>query len=65
LNKQDWNGYQFSANWFKPFHYFENKSFMCFQGYVDYQFGADEDDAGELGLESTGWAHYLSATYKF
>ncbi|GIU42281.1 outer membrane protein OmpK [Shewanella algidipiscicola] len=113
FNTKDWNGYQFSANWFKPFYFFENKSFLSFQGYVDYQFGADEvkayDDAGKyvnttftssggnvffglywhseryalgyglkgfkdvyllkdngtFGLESTGWGHYLSATYKF
>lgn len=107
LNKKDWNGYQFSANWFKPFYFFENKSFLSFQGYIDYQFGADEtndmyvpktssggniffglywhsdryalgyglkgfkdvylleDEGGLVGLESTGWSHYLSATYKF
>lgn len=107
LNAKDWNGYQFSANWFKPFYFFENKSFLSFQGYVDYQFGADadetafvpttsnggnvffglywhsdryalgyglkgfkdvyllEDGAGALALESTGWSHYFSATYKF
>ncbi len=107
LNNKEWNGYQFSANWFKPFYHFDNKSFLSFQGYVDYQFGADADEtafvptstnggaaffglywhtdryalgyglkgykdvyllkdgAGALALESTGWAHYLSATYKF
>lgn len=107
MNEKEWNGYQFSANWFKPFYFFDNKSFLAFQGYVDYQFGADEDKtafvpktsnggnaffglywhsdryalgyglkgfkdvylledgAGALALESTGWSHYLSATYKF
>ncbi len=111
MNNHKWNGYQFSANWFKPFHFFENKSFLSFQGYIDYQFGADEaywevdgvntkglsdsggniffglywhsdryalgyglkgfkdvytvTDGGATGLESTGWSHYLSATYKF
>lgn len=107
MNAKEWNGYQFSANWFKPFYFFENKSFMSFQGYIDYQFGADatddmfvpktssggniffglywhsdryalgyglkgfkdvyllEDKGGLVGLESTGWSHYLSATYKF
>ena len=107
MNEKEWNGYQFSANWFKPFYFFDNKSFLAFQGYVDYQFGADEDTtafvpkttnggnaffglywhsdryalgyglkgfkdvylledgAGALALESTGWSHYLSATYKF
>ncbi len=107
LNEKEWNGYQFSMNWFKPFYFFDNKSFLSFQGYIDYQFGADEnktafvptstnggnvffglywhsdryalgyglkgfkdvylieDGAGALALESTGWSHYLSATYKF
>lgn len=107
MNAKEWNGYQFSANWFKPFYFFDNKSFLSFQGYIDYQFGADEDKtafvpktsnggniffglywhsdryalgyglkgfkdvylledgAGALALESTGWSHYLSATYKF
>uniref|UniRef100_UPI003D0EE28E outer membrane protein OmpK n=1 Tax=Shewanella sp. TaxID=50422 RepID=UPI003D0EE28E len=85
-----------------------NKSFLSFQGYVDWQFGGDEDmgnefvpmtdnggaaffglywhtdnyalgyglkgfkdvyllkdGAGIVGLETTGWGHYLTATYKF
>ncbi|ABV37983.1 nucleoside-specific channel-forming protein, Tsx [Shewanella sediminis HAW-EB3] len=108
INDKDWNGYQFSMNWFKPFYFLENGSFVSFQGYVDYQFGADdtkgdewvpmtssggaayfgvhwhsdnyalgyglkgysdvyllEDGAGKVGLETTGFAHYLTATYKF
>ncbi|MBR9726480.1 outer membrane protein OmpK [Shewanella intestini] len=108
MNGKDWNGYQFSMNWFKPFMNFDNGSFLSFQGYVDYQFGADddygneyvpmtsnggaayfgihwhsdnyalgyglkaykdvyllEDGAGIVGLDTTGFAHYLTATYKF
>ncbi|QSX38122.1 nucleoside-specific channel-forming Tsx family protein [Shewanella sedimentimangrovi] len=107
LNNKEWNGYQFSANWFKPFYFFENKSFLSFQGYLDWQFGADEnhnefvpttssggdiffglywhsdkyalgyglkgfkdvylleDKGGIVGLETTGWSHYFTATYKF
>jgi nucleoside-specific channel-forming protein len=111
MNAKEWNGYQFSANWFKPFYFFDNKSFLSFQGYIDYQFGADEaywpvdgvntkglsdsggnvffglywhsdqyslgyglkgfqdvytvTDGGATGLESTGWSHYFTATYKF
>lgn len=37
------NGYQFSMNWFKPFKFFENGSFLSYQGYLDYQFGMDSD----------------------
>ncbi|MEZ9138961.1 MULTISPECIES: outer membrane protein OmpK [unclassified Shewanella] len=112
LNTKEWNGYQFSANWFKPVMNFDNGSFVAFQGYVDYQFGADEaswpdengnvteglassggaaylglhwhsdnyavgyglkayqdvyllTDGGATGLETTGFAHYFTATYKF
>ncbi|PKG55029.1 hypothetical protein CXF83_07440 [Shewanella sp. Choline-02u-19] len=107
MNAKEWNGYQFSMNWFKPFMNFDNGSFVSFQGYVDYQFGADsnstafvpttssggaayfgvhwhsdnyalgyglkayqdvylvEDGVGALDLEATGFAHYLTATYKF
>jgi nucleoside-specific channel-forming protein len=95
-----WNGYQFSANWFKPIMNFENGSFLAYQGYVDYQFGMDKDyssstDGGATfqglywhskryalgyglkifkdvyGIEdtssnkTTGFGHYISATYKF
>ncbi|MEH6452735.1 MAG: outer membrane protein OmpK [Psychromonas sp.] len=99
-NKKDWNGYQVSTNWFKPFYFFENGSFISYQGYIDYQFGmkdeyADVSHGGVMfngiywhsdrfalgyglkaysdvyGIEdtdafkSTGFAHYVSATYKF
>lgn len=43
LNKKDWNGYQFSMNWFKPFVNFDNGSFISYQGYIDYQFAANTD----------------------
>ncbi|MGO3406078.1 nucleoside-specific channel-forming Tsx family protein [Marinomonas sp.] len=53
--QQDWNGYQFSANWFKPLTTFENGSFLAYQGYVDYQFGLKS----ELGAtSSTGLANF-------
>ncbi|PMG26962.1 hypothetical protein BCU94_05145 [Shewanella sp. 10N.286.52.C2] len=113
LNAKEWNGYQFSMNWFKPVVNFDNGTFISFQGYVDYQFGADEvnaydddgsfynttftsnggaayfglhwhsdnyalgyglkgfkdvyllKDEGTFGLETTGFAHYFTATYKF
>ncbi len=108
MNRKQWNGYQFSANWFKPFVNFDNGSFLAFQGYLDWQFGADsdlgnefvpmtssggniffglywhsdryalgyglkgfkdvyllEDNGGLVGLSTTGWSHYFSATYKF
>ncbi|EGQ9853553.1 outer membrane protein OmpK [Vibrio cholerae] len=43
-NQKDWNGFQISTNWFKPFYFFENGSFISYQGYIDYQFGMDNDN---------------------
>ena len=48
-NRKDWNGFQISTNWFKPFYFFENGSFISYQGYIDYQFGMN-DDLGALQL---------------
>lgn len=42
MNAKDWNGYQVSTNWFKPFHFFGNGTFLSYQGYIDYQFGMKE-----------------------
>jgi nucleoside-specific channel-forming protein len=41
VNNKDWNGAQFSMNWFKPFVNFDNGSFISYQGYIDYQFAAN------------------------
>ncbi|MGR5148870.1 outer membrane protein OmpK [Photobacterium alginatilyticum] len=57
MKDKKWNGYQISTNWFKPFHFFDNGSFLSYQGYIDYQFGADEKDipgVGELKTTSGG-----------
>ena len=42
-NNKDWNGFQVSTNWFKPFYFFENGSFISYQGYIDYQFGMQDE----------------------
>ena len=47
LNKKKWNGYQVSTNWFKPFFTFSNDSFIAYQGYIDYQFGAKKNYEGK------------------
>ncbi|WP_417698269.1 outer membrane protein OmpK [Psychromonas sp.] len=44
LSAKDWDGFQISTNWFKPFYFFDNGSFISYQGYIDYQFGAAKDD---------------------
>ncbi|HGO5290626.1 outer membrane protein OmpK [Photobacterium damselae] len=43
-NIKDWNGYQISTNWFKPFYTFANGTFLSYQGYLDYQFGMKVKD---------------------
>ncbi|CAE6911016.1 Nucleoside-specific channel-forming protein [Vibrio sp. B1FLJ16] len=52
-NNKDWNGFQISTNWFKPFYFFENGSFISYQGYIDYQFGMN-DDVKELNTTNGG-----------
>lgn len=110
MNAKDWNGYQVSLNWFKPFYFFENGSFISYQGYLDYEFGVEKTylpavaggtqinssnggamyngiywhndqfalgyglkgysdvyalaDGGVAG-KTSGFAHYVAATYKF
>jgi len=50
--KKDWNGYHFAVNWFKPFYFFENGSFISYQGYIDYQFGMkDEYNSANEGAD--------------
>ncbi|MGR5141737.1 outer membrane protein OmpK [Photobacterium sp. DNB23_23_1] len=46
INNKDWNGLQLSTNWFKPFYTFPNDSFIAYQGYIDYQFAADDTFKG-------------------
>jgi len=53
-HRQDWNGYQLSANWFKPFMTFDNGSFIAYQGYFDYQFGMDK----KYATSSTGFDNF-------
>ena len=54
LNNKAWNGYMFSTNWFKPFHHFSNGSFLSYQGYIDYQFGADDEFEGASQVSQGG-----------
>ena len=56
-NEGKFNGYQFSMNWFKPFYFFENKSFISYQGYWDHLFGANDYD-DQYGRTSSGGATF-------
>lgn len=55
-NDHEWNGYHLATNWFKPFHFFENGSFLSYQGYIDYEFGLD--DGPNTGGASSGGAMF-------
>ena len=54
-NDHEWNGYHLATNWFKPFHFFDNGSFLSYQGYIDFEFGMDDDAAHQ---SSTGAAMF-------
>lgn len=62
-NEKDWNGYQISTNWFKPFYFFENGSFVSYQGYIDYQFGMDDDAGNKFGTTASAGGAMFNGIY--
>jgi nucleoside-specific channel-forming protein len=59
-NEDSWDGYLLSLNWFTPFHTFDNKSYLAYQGYFDYTFGATEiSDDVDRSSSSIGWFNGL------
>ncbi len=40
-----WDGFTWHNNWFKPLYFFEDGAFISYQGYLNYSFGSDLDDA--------------------
>jgi nucleoside-specific channel-forming protein len=64
MKNKDWNGYQISTNWFKPFHFFDNGSFLSYQGYIDYQFGVEKDSVPGVGqLHSSSGGAMFNGLY--
>ncbi|WP_120510202.1 outer membrane protein OmpK [Photobacterium salinisoli] len=61
VNAKDWNGYQISTNWFKPFYTFANGSYISYQGYIDYQFGADDEFNGNS--QATHGGNWFNGLY--
>lgn len=55
------DGYMASTNWFKPFHTFENGSFVAYQGYLDYKFGADT--IGQAAGRSSNALEWFNGIY--
>ncbi|MFW9765117.1 outer membrane protein OmpK [Vibrio parahaemolyticus] len=62
-NKKDWNGFQVSTNWFKPFFFFENGSFISYQGYIDYQFGMDDDKGNKFNTTASNGGAMFNGIY--
>lgn len=50
----DWDGFRVSTNWFKPFYFLDNGSFIAYQGYVDYDFGMETDYKEGSGNKAEG-----------
>ncbi|KLN67043.1 nucleoside-specific channel-forming Tsx family protein [Vibrio sp. VPAP30] len=62
-NNKDWNGFQISTNWFKPFHFFENGSFISYQGYIDYQFGMDDKAGNKFNTNASNGGAMFNGIY--
>ncbi len=66
-NERKWDGYLLTMNWFKPFYFFVNKSFVTYQGYLDYRFGAtaisDSVDRSDSSLEWFNGIYWHSDRY--
>ena len=59
-NEGKMDGYLFNTTWFKPFYEFSNKSFVTYQGFLDYTFAADKisDDTNNAS-SSIAWYNGL------
>ncbi len=44
--ESEWDGFQISANWYKPFVKFKNGNSLTYQGYFDYVFDANKITKG-------------------
>lgn len=59
-NEGKWDGYIWTATWFKPFHEFSNKSYVTYQGFIDYTFAADKlSDSKDRASSSVAWYNGL------
>ena len=55
-NERQWDGYILSTNWFRPFVFFENGSFISYQGYLEHRFAAYAiDDSVDRSHSATEW----------
>lgn len=60
-NENQWDGYMLSTNWFKPFMTFGNGTFISYQGYLDYKFGANKID--DDGMHSNNAIEWFNGIY--
>ncbi|MGL6131444.1 MAG: outer membrane protein OmpK [Fusobacteriaceae bacterium] len=54
-----WDGYLVKNNWFKPFYFFENGTFLSYQGYMAYQFDAGYTDKSFRTSDEYQWFNGL------
>ncbi|UOF02522.1 nucleoside-specific channel-forming Tsx family protein [Bdellovibrio reynosensis] len=66
-NEGRWDGYVLATNWFKPFYFFSNGSFLTWQGYLDYKFAAtqisDDVNRTDSSLEWFNGLYWHSPRY--
>ena len=64
-NEGRWDGYQLATNYFKPFIHFDNKTFIAYQGYLDYKFKATNlrNDPNDNGLHATHSVEWFNGFY--
>lgn len=59
-NERKFDGYLFTITWFKPFYVLDDKSFVTYQGFLDYTFGAHEiSDETDRTSSSLAWYNGL------
>ncbi len=64
-NEGKFDGYMISTNWFKPIKKFSDESFLAYQGYLDYKFGANKlkNDAADAGLHTDHSVEWFNGLY--
>lgn len=59
-NERKFDGYLFTVNWYTPFYIFDDKTYIAYQGFLDYTFGADKiSDDVDRTSSSLAWYNGL------
>ncbi|MGL4254441.1 MAG: outer membrane protein OmpK [Fusobacteriaceae bacterium] len=57
--EEKWDGYLIKNNWFKPFYFFDNGTFLSYQGYMAYQFDAGYENKNMRTSDEFQWFNGL------